>query len=298
MKRNQQGNITELPLSVAVNAVAYMKAQFRNAGLNEDKPPASWEELAYANEKLSSLSINNRRVGFECIWSGTVFEDFLYHNNGRILSEDGRKSLINSPAAKETLAFLVRLFQTSRDIKSPIWSTYNFQFATDTAMYYGRPYSMRVISGLPNNIAGVFVPKRCPSCSAAPQALLANSIGILPASKDDQSAWKFITWLLSPEISVALNMQDLYLPPRLDVAASVAKGNPMLSEWYKLLPNARPYSINTYGSTALREFTSTWGSNTTMRKVLLGEIDGPLMLDQIHADYQASIDSRLSQAGR
>ncbi len=35
-----------------------------------------------------------------------------------------------------------------------------------------------------------------------------------------------------------------------------------------------------------------------MRNVLVGELDAALVLDQIHADYQASIDRYISQMKR
>ncbi len=82
------GNIFTLPLGISINGIAYFKAYFRNAGLNSDMPPASWEELAQATQNNCSICIN-RRAGSRALDS-MVLKTFMVQNGGRFLSEDGR----------------------------------------------------------------------------------------------------------------------------------------------------------------------------------------------------------------
>ncbi len=297
------GNIFSLPLGVSINGIAYFKTYFRNAGLNSDMPPASWEELAQATQKLTVLSGMNRRAGFESSWNGMVLDDFMVQNGGRFLSEDGRKSLLNSAAAQQALDFMKRLFQTSRDYTSPVWSTYNHRFPTEAAMSWGTASLSSAVAGIPNSntIIGAFAAKRCASCQSAPLASPTRPISIPRTRKDLQSAWTFVTWLLSPEISVTINAPGYTLPPRTDASTQVAKIAPLLVDWYKLLPNARQFSYTVAGSyigpgsSALQQVLYTRGSDNLLRQVLLGELDGNMVLAQLHGDYQAALDAYWAQ---
>ncbi len=119
--------------------------------------------------------------------------------------------------------------------------------------------------------------------------------------KDLQSAWTFVTWLLSPEISATINGSNYALPPRTDAAAQVAKSAPLLVDWYKLLPNARTVSYTGAGYVVLQQALNARGSDSLLRQVLLGELDGNLVLAQLHGDYQAALDAywaQQAQAGR
>ncbi len=297
------GNIFSLPLGVSINGIAYFKTYFRNAGLNSDMPPASWEELAQATQKLTVLSGMNRRAGFESSWNSMVLEDFMVQNGGRFLSEDGRKSLLNSTAAQQTLDFVKRLFQTSRDYTSPVWSTYSHRFPIEAAMSWGSATLSSAVAGIPNGntIIGAFAAKRCATCQSAPQASVTRLLSIPRTRKDLQSAWTFVTWLLSPEISATINGSNYALPPRTDAAAQVAKSAPLLVDWYKLLPNARTVSYTGAGYVVLQQALNARGSDSLLRQVLLGELDGNLVLAQLHGDYQAALDAywaQQAQAGR
>jgi ABC-type glycerol-3-phosphate transport system substrate-binding protein len=291
------GSLYALPTGIRINGIAVFKPAFTNAGLDPNRPPASWEDLAQTTAKLTKMTAMGRQAGFECNWDVDVYEDFLTQNNGRILSEDGRRSMLNSQPAKQTLAFLAQLFQTSRDYQHEYWGTHRYRFPLEAPMTMGSATLARALAGIgqAGTIHGAFAPKRCPNCPSAPPASAAGYIGIPRSAKNSQDAWNFITWLFSPEISAAYNANSYNLPPRLDAAAQVAKAQPLLVDWYKMLPQARIVSYSGRGYEVLGSYFSTRDTENMFRQVLRGEIDSALLLDQLHYEYQEALDAAWAQ---
>ncbi|HHW08979.1 MAG TPA: extracellular solute-binding protein [Firmicutes bacterium] len=287
------GNIYALPTGIRINGIAIFKPAFTNSGLDPNRPPASWEDLAQTAAKLTKTTSLGRQAGFECAWDINVVEDFLTQNNGRVVSEDGRRSLLNSQPAKQTLAFLAQLFQTSRDYQHEYWGNHRYNFPLEAPMSMGNSSQARALAGIgqAGNVHGAFAPKRCTNCSIAPPASATGYIGIARTAKNSQDAWNFITWFLSPEISAAYNAGSYNLPPRLDAANQVAKAQPLLVDWYKLLPNARIVSYSGRGYEVLGAAFSSRDVESMFRKVLRGEIDSAVLLDQLHYQYQEALDA-------
>ena len=98
--------------------IFYNRDHFREAGLDENKPPATWDEATRYAGVLTKKGADGKieRLGFEpgfkdaslfnaplVAWSAT--------NGGKLASDDGRKLLFDSPQSSAALEYMLRVLQ-------------------------------------------------------------------------------------------------------------------------------------------------------------------------------------------
>lgn len=91
--------------------LAYNRKIFREAGLDPDKPPKTWDEWLEISEKLTVQDESGRitRLGTNFFDKDELF--FCMSQLGaNIISEDGRKCLLNRPEAIRCMNFLKSLY--------------------------------------------------------------------------------------------------------------------------------------------------------------------------------------------
>jgi len=107
-----ENKIYGMPWLGGTRVIFYNKDLFRKAGLNTNKPPSDWNELLEYAKKIDALE--NSIHGFS-IFTGDPyslwieFVPFMWSNNGNILSEDLKNSVLSSPQNIETLYFFKEL---------------------------------------------------------------------------------------------------------------------------------------------------------------------------------------------
>ncbi|WP_433064555.1 ABC transporter substrate-binding protein [Dactylosporangium sp. CS-033363] len=81
------------------------KKLFQQAGLDPNKPPATWQEVAAAAKKIGALG--NGIAGYQEYSAGNTggwhFSAALYSRGGSVVSEDGKKAAFNTDAGKAVL---------------------------------------------------------------------------------------------------------------------------------------------------------------------------------------------------
>ena len=76
---------------------------FKDAGLDPENPPQTWDQLVDAAKKLT----HDDQYGFAITGGGefgnTIFRSlpFIWMNGGSIISDDMTKATVNEPAAVE-----------------------------------------------------------------------------------------------------------------------------------------------------------------------------------------------------
>jgi multiple sugar transport system substrate-binding protein len=105
-----RGGIYALPLETDVRLLFYNKGLFRQAGLDPDKPPTSWEELLSFAEKLNVLDKNGEYeiVGFNPLYGQSYFWMYVWGKGEDFITEDG-KVVVNSPGIVQALQEWVAL---------------------------------------------------------------------------------------------------------------------------------------------------------------------------------------------
>ncbi|MFI6793029.1 ABC transporter substrate-binding protein [Nonomuraea sp. NPDC050383] len=88
--------------------LVYNRKLFTQAGLDPDKPPATWAEIREAAKKIAGLGPGY--VGYGEYSGGNTggwhFTQALYGRGGAVLTDDGKKAAFNSPEGRAVLQTL------------------------------------------------------------------------------------------------------------------------------------------------------------------------------------------------
>ena len=86
----------------------YNKNMMREAGFDPESPPQTWQELEEMSRALTVADAMGAEVlGTSLGHNGDAFVFWLYTNNGKYASDDGRTLLFNSAEGVETLEWMV-----------------------------------------------------------------------------------------------------------------------------------------------------------------------------------------------
>lgn len=102
------GHVWGIPYRIETHGVFYNKGAFRAAGLDPEKPPATWTELVDVATRLTGKGANGQdQFGFAVTGGGefgnTVFRSlpFIWMAGGSLISDDMTTATVNTP---ETVA--------------------------------------------------------------------------------------------------------------------------------------------------------------------------------------------------
>jgi len=128
-----EGELYTMPMPTAggCELIIYNKDLFKEVGLDPSRAPVTWQET---NEYAKKLTILERgfikRVGIDNS-SWEMFIPYLYSNFGKFISDDGKKIVMDSPEAVETLKWM---YHITNDINGGIENVADFFQATDEAV--------------------------------------------------------------------------------------------------------------------------------------------------------------------
>ena len=98
-------NAHAIPWYVSATVIMYNADLFRRAGLDPDKPPASWGDL------IADAKAIEEKTGVAGWLPSIKFIDELQEQGIPVVSADGKHALFDSPRAVEWLDMYVKLFQ-------------------------------------------------------------------------------------------------------------------------------------------------------------------------------------------
>lgn len=236
------GSVYSMPFNKSIPVLYYNKHLFKCAGLDPDKSPATWDEYNEYGKKLTMVEMKkgfffseymNREEyekvngagsfppkGKTVIW-GTAFmpdpwsfENLIVQNGGKIISDNGKKSLINSPEAVEAASQLVGKIITHK-------------FGIRTS---GREHQNEFISGRVGMIEGTIVSKvfiqkdvkfpfgmeLLPGRKFHTSVLSGTNVAIYSGftPEEELAAWKFIKWFTDTERTAHWGVKTTYMPVR------------------------------------------------------------------------------------
>jgi multiple sugar transport system substrate-binding protein len=109
-----EGKTYALPFTAEASVLYYNKTLFKKAGLNPDKPPANYAEMADAAKKIRALGPKYYGFVFAGSCGGCNIFEFAPHvwaSGGDVLSSDGKKAMLDSPQVTDALTFYRQLWQ-------------------------------------------------------------------------------------------------------------------------------------------------------------------------------------------
>jgi multiple sugar transport system substrate-binding protein len=200
------GGIWGVPTEINDYALIYNKDILKQAGVvdanGDAKPPKTWAEFVDTAVKTTKKDASGNIVqyGFaitkDMDWAvADPYLSLLFTNNGKYLSDDNKKCLLNSSEGVEALDAYLQLFSKgATDINSNV-----FDFGKGkVAMIIVAPWHEGIISGgLGDNFTKVVGVAPFPYMKT-PASLQYNwFITVSSKSQNKEEAWKFISWFTS-----------------------------------------------------------------------------------------------------
>ena len=104
------GSIWAFPTFTDTRILYWNKDAFREAGLDPEKPPKTWDELLEYSKKLTKFGDDGKieKIGFIPNYGNSWLYLYGFQNGGRFLSDDGKTAMLNQPEIVTALDFMVR----------------------------------------------------------------------------------------------------------------------------------------------------------------------------------------------
>jgi multiple sugar transport system substrate-binding protein len=248
-----------LPMNGAGRLLIYRADFFREAGLDPNRPPTTWEELraaaiAQTIRQGSRIVREGLDIPTQGIDAQQIYSNFLWQNGGDFISQDGKKAIFNSKEGVEALQFIVDLIYkdkcTNTQEERPLGNVQPIA-SGKVAMQFAVPNDIKLIE--------VYSPDVYKQIRVAPplmnkeQVALYSYSGLFMAkdSKNKDAAWEVMQFMTSPAVLGKICESLGMLPPRqsLKSAPFIAKdyriqayvegmaygrGNPNVPAWVKV----------------------------------------------------------------
>lgn len=218
---NVEGKTYQLPFFVDAAAIYYNRSLLQGAGL-PDQGPKTWEELTDR-----AVKVTNAATG---VWGATIpyngsatwmFMPWVYANGGRLLNDDGTKSMVNSEEAAGAFTLWNDLAQ-KRQVTPDGFRTQQTFNANDLfmrgklAMYHASVGLLNTLKkDAPDLSFGVSVLPLGPRGKKTGCSPGGDTMGMLPSNKYKAETWRFMEWLISDAAQVETLVQGRYGIPIL-----------------------------------------------------------------------------------
>jgi multiple sugar transport system substrate-binding protein len=239
-----------LPWYTDARLLMYNKKMFREAGLDANDPPKTWDELVKDAQAITKPDKNIYGYGV----SGTKTEHttlayiiFLYSNGGKLLTDDYKKAAFNTPEGLEALKFYTDLamkYKVSPNAISYNEDDYrNLMAQGRVAMAIGGPWSFPLIETANPDIVGNYSLSVHPYGKKPASVLGGWSLVIPKASKNKTDAWKLAQYLDSKDTWMYwISKKNGPMPARMDVCKEAPRfqADEKWKTIFEVFPNAVP----------------------------------------------------------
>lgn len=285
-----RGTLYSMPMEATNLGLVYNVRLFREAGLDPDRPPQTWEELAeYAKKMTIDKTGNgvNDQIGFFVpilpssgplsSWMVWQWFPFLWQAGGYIIDEEQTRVMFNEEPGVQALTLWKELYDAMNLRRFS--SDYEATFASgQTAMILDGPWS------LPRHRNQRNLEWRVAPLPAGPQKK-ATVVGgeyltIFKQSDVPDAAWEFVKWIIRPEVQAHWSMKSGYLPIRrsvleIDEYMEFLSEHPGLKEYVMQLEFGQsPRPIDFHGYEISRILAEA------LERATLGRMDPREALDQ------------------
>lgn len=220
-----RGTLYSMPMEATNLALLYNKDMFKAAGLDPEHPPQNWDELRDYAKKLTIDKNNDGvfdQVGFfvpvfpaagpQGPWMVWQFMPYLWQAGGYIIDSAQTHIMYNSEAGVEALSLWKEMYLEQN--LSSFTTDFDVAFTSKRlAMAMDGPWNLPRYKDLLQNLNWAFAP-----LPAGPkkQATVVGGeyLAIFKQSKHPKEAWKFLKWMIQPEVQAFWAMKSGYLPIR------------------------------------------------------------------------------------
>ncbi|MEY9096198.1 ABC transporter substrate-binding protein [Paenibacillus sp. RC84] len=209
------GKTYSIPFQRSTIVLYYNKDMFKEAGLDPNKPPTTWEEMAEYGKKLKKEG----RWGLEIPVSGFAYwmmQTFSLQNGKNLMSEDGKKVFFDTKENAEGLQFWADMARKDKIMPEGVteWATVPSDFiAGKTAMMYHTTGNLTNVKKNAKFDFGVtFLPqkKSYGSPTGGGNFYIFKDID----KKKQEAAWKFVKFMTEPERAAKWSIETGYVGVR------------------------------------------------------------------------------------
>ena len=237
-----QNHVYAIPNSTDDRVLFYNRALFRQAGLDPNKPPQTWDELIADAKQLTRRAPNGGydRMGFVPLFGQGWLYLWSWQKDGEVMSADGRACTLANPQTVQALSAMVSWYDALGGVDAI--NAFSGGFGTDAQdPFLNDKLAMRVDGdGFMNSFARykpdldfAVAPVPVPEERLRHTGRFAHdptwvtwsggfSLAIPRGAKHAREAWEFMQWFNSPEASLigaqaqaayAHSKGRLYVPP-------------------------------------------------------------------------------------
>lgn len=216
MANSQTGGKTySLPFQRSTIVLYYNKEMFKQAGLDPNKPPQTWDELREYAKKLTK----DGKWGLEIPVTGFAYwmmQTFALQNGKNLMTEDGKKVMFHTPENIEGLQYWVDLAKKEKVIPEGAteWGTVPSDFLEGkTAMMYHTTGNLTNVKSKANFDFGVSLlpkSKSFGSPTGGGNFYIFKDID----KKKQEAAWKFVKFMTDPERAAQWSIDTGYVAVR------------------------------------------------------------------------------------
>ncbi len=220
-----RGTLYSMPMEATNLALLYNKDMLKAAGLDPEHPPKTWKELHEYAKKLTFDKNNDGtfdQVGFfvpvypaagpQGPWMVWQFMPYLWQAGGFLVDSAQTHVMYNEEAGVEALTLWKQMYQEQK--LSSFTTDFDVAFTSKRlAMAMDGPWNLPRYKDLLKNLNWAFAP-----LPAGPkkQATVVGGeyLAIFKQSQHPKEAWKFLKWMIRPDIQAFWAMKSGYLPIR------------------------------------------------------------------------------------
>jgi multiple sugar transport system substrate-binding protein len=228
----KDGRVYGVPYVSDTSLYVYNKDLFREAGLDPEKPPTTWDGITDAAEKITALGDGNQGFYVSAGCTGCLAYDVLpliWAQGGDVINDDGTFDFDN-PETQNALAFLRQQYETGGLPDNAKTDTGDGFFAVFASGKVG--IDLAGANGVNTSTLGTdpafevgLAPIPGPDDGQFATFSGGDTVSISASSKNVNAAWDFIEWLTSPKTSEEVYFSLPAIPPRSDVTAPDALGD-------------------------------------------------------------------------
>jgi sn-glycerol 3-phosphate transport system substrate-binding protein len=220
-----------MPFNTSNPIVYYNKDEFKAAGLDPEKPPATFEEIQTDAKALTKkdASGNYTQQGYDIYIYGWFLEQSLatqgqvFADNGNGRDKPATKAIFNSPQGQAWVQFLEEMNKDGTALNT------GRKGADQTAAFTSGKVAMMMDStaslrGILNSVGGkfqvgtAFMPRPANNPNAAGTIIGGASLWIMSdhPQREQDAAWEFLKFLSAPEQQADWYVGTGYYPIRKD----------------------------------------------------------------------------------
>lgn len=242
-----------IPMQWFSTFIYWNKDLFKDADLDPEEPPKTWDEVAQMAVKLTDPSKKQYGFGMPVSGAPSYFLSLFYANGGEVIDVDNQKSLLDSPENLKTLEFIQDLAYNKK--VSPVGGTGgdldNLMFAGKLGIYANGPW---LINGLKENKIN-FGATIMPAGSEKAACIQETSGYAIPNGTDNASkaaAYEFIAHWNTTEICKQWSLRNGF-PPYLKSVSSdpEIKSDPIVSNFSKMGSIAQSFAPGVESATRI-----------------------------------------------